>query len=179
MPNSTNFNGSAMVEAPARSNPGLPEQDTATAPQTKTMMLRILLVEDDPERIALFTAWSPLDVRLVVARGGGRALGLLERDPGRVYAGLMLDHDLPGQAVNDIERNVTGTQVSHCIQRYVLPDVPVLIHSMNPAGARRMAGFLTTAGFDVTVIPMAKMDECCFLAWLDTVRSIHEWLGPE
>ena len=55
-----------------------------------------LLVEDDPDRIARFTAWCPPDARLVVARGGGRALGLLERDPGRVYAGLLLDHDLPG-----------------------------------------------------------------------------------
>jgi CheY-like chemotaxis protein len=142
-------------------------------------MLRLLLVEDDPERITLFKAWSPPDVRLVVARGGGRALGLLERDPGRVYAGLLLDHDLPGQAVNDAERNVSGTQVAHCIQRYVDPDVPVLIHSMNPGGARRMAGFLATAGFDVSVIPMAKMTESHFLAWLDTVRSIRELLGPE
>jgi CheY-like chemotaxis protein len=142
-------------------------------------MLRLLLVEDDAERITLFTAWSPPDVRLVVARGGGRALGLLERDPGRIYAGLLLDHDLPGQAVNDAERNVSGTQVAHCIQRYVHPDVPVLIHSMNPAGARRMAGFLTSAGFDVTVIPMAEMTEGRFVAWLETVRAVQEFLGPE
>jgi hypothetical protein len=66
-------------------------------------------------------------VRLVVARGGGRALGLLERDPGRVYAGLLLDHDLQAQAVNDAERNVTGTQVVQGILHSVDPEIPILI----------------------------------------------------
>jgi CheY-like chemotaxis protein len=140
------------------------------------MMLRLLVVEDDHDRIARFTAWTPPDIRLVVARGGGRALGLLERDPGRVYAGLLLDHDLPGQAVNAEECNVSGTQVAQCIQRWVHPDVPILIHSMNPSGAQRMAGLLTRARFDVTVIPMAELTETRFVAWLETVREIQELL---
>ncbi len=36
-------------------------------------MLRLLLIEDDPDRIARFSAWCPTDVRLVVTCGGGRA----------------------------------------------------------------------------------------------------------
>jgi len=142
-------------------------------------MLRLLLIEDDPERIARFTAWCPPDVRLVVTRGGGRALGLLERDPGRVYAGLLLDHDLPGQAINDAERNVTGTEVARCIVRCIDPEIPILIHSMNPGGARRMAKYLITAGFDVSVIPMAKLTQDRFLAWMETVRDVQWLLGPE
>jgi len=140
------------------------------------MLLRLLVVEDDPDRIVRFTTWTPPDVRLVVARGGGRALGLLERDPGKVYSGMLLDHDLPGQAVNAAERNVSGTQVAHCIQRCVHPDVPILIHSMNPSGAQRMARLLAPAGFDVTIIPMAELTEGRFLGWLGTVREIQELL---
>jgi len=142
-------------------------------------MLRLLLVEDDPERIARFTAWSPPDVRLVVVRGGGRALGLLERDPGRVYAGLLLDHDLPAQAVNDAERNVTGTEVARGIRRHVDPEIPILIHSMNATGARRMATPLITAGFEVSVIPMAELTQERFLAWLDTVREVQRGCDSE
>ncbi|MDG4584577.1 MAG: hypothetical protein P9E67_10930 [Candidatus Competibacter sp.] len=142
-------------------------------------MLRLLLVEDDDERIARFAAWSPPDARWVVARGGGRALGLLERDPGRVYAGLLLDHDLPFQAVNDAERLVTGTQVVQGILRHVDPEIPILIHSMNRGGARRMATTLTTGGFEVALTPMAELTQDRFLAWLDTVREAQRLLAPE
>ncbi len=142
-------------------------------------MLRLLLVEDDPDRIARFTTWRPPDARLVVARGGGRALGLLERDPGRVYAGLLLDHDLPGQAVNDAERLVTGTQVVQGILRCLDPEIPILIHSMNRGAARRMATTLIAAGFEVSTIPMADLTRDRFLAWLDTVREVQRLLGPE
>lgn len=142
-------------------------------------MLRLLLVEDDPDRIARFTAWCPPDARLVVARGGGRALDLLERDPGRVYAGLLLDHDLPGQAVNDAERLVTGTQVVQGILRYLDPEIPILIHSMNRGAARRMATTLTAGGFEISTIPMTDLTRARFLAWLDTVREVQRLLAPE
>ena len=107
----------------------------------------------------------------MVARGGGRALGLLKHDSGRVYAGLLLDHDLQAQAVNDAERNVTGTQVVQGILHSVDPEIPILIHSMNAAGTRRMATTLTAAGFEVSVIPMAELSRERFLGWLDTVRE--------
>ncbi len=142
-------------------------------------MLRLLLIEDDPDRMARFAAWCPPDARLVAARGGGRALGLLERDPGRVYAGILLDHDLPGQAVNAAERLVTGTRVVQGILRNVDPEIPILIHSLNRGAARRMATTLTAAGFEVSAIPMADLTRDRFLAWLDTVREAQRLLGPE
>jgi CheY-like chemotaxis protein len=142
-------------------------------------MLRLLLVEDDDERIARFAAWGPPDARWVVARGGGRALGLLERDPGRVYAGLLLDHDLPGQAVNAAERNVTGTEVARGIVRCVDPEIPILIHSRNRGAARRMTTTLAAAGFEVSVIPMAELTQERFLAWLEIVRDVQRLLGSE
>ena len=142
-------------------------------------MIRLLLIEDDADRITRFRAWCPSDIRLVVAASGGRALGLLERDPGRVYAGLLLDHDLPFQAVNDAERSVTGTQVVQGILRHIDPEIPILIHSMNHTAARRMSTTLMTAGFDVSVVPMAELTEDRFLVWIEAVREIQKLLAPD
>lgn len=55
---------------------------------------RILIVEDDDERVAKFRSWLPETMRIVHARSAGSAIGILQRDKGRVYAGIMLDHDL-------------------------------------------------------------------------------------
>ena len=49
----------------------------------------------------------------------------------------------------------------------------------NAAGARRMATPLSTAGFEVSVIPMADLTQDRFLAWLETVRDVQRLLGPE
>ena len=62
---------------------------------------------------------------------------------GRTYAGLLLDHALPAQAVNAAERLVTSTQVVRSILRHLDPEIPILIHSMNRGAARRMATTLT------------------------------------
>jgi hypothetical protein len=50
-------------------------------------MLRLLLIEDDMTRIDLFQKWLPADIRMVVASSPGKAIGILQRDRGRVYAG--------------------------------------------------------------------------------------------
>ena len=60
--------------------------------------LRILVVEDDRGRENRIRAMLPAEVLAVVVNSGGKALGLLERDRGSVYAGILLDHDLQGAA---------------------------------------------------------------------------------
>jgi CheY-like chemotaxis protein len=65
-------------------------------------MIRILLIEDNPIRIALFQNWLPAEVRLLVVSSAGKAEGLLLRDRGRVYAGILLDNDLQEQTINTI-----------------------------------------------------------------------------
>jgi hypothetical protein len=134
-------------------------------------MLRLLIVEDDPVREQIFRSWLPPDVRPVVARSAGRALGILRLDPGRVYAGIVLDHDLQGQAATDADQLLTGHNVVHAIIRYVSPDVPVLVHSMNTQGSLRMVSTLVSAGFEVTKIPMEALTQASFLAWLQEVRD--------
>ena len=109
-------------------------------------------------------------------RGKASAAG---PDPGRVYAGLLLDHDLPAQAVNAAEPPVTGTEVARGIARFVDPEIPILIHSLNAAGGRRMATTSTAGGFEVAPIPMAELTQDRLLARLETGRDVQRRLAPE
>ena len=65
------------------------------------------------------------------------------------------------------------------ILRHIDPEIPILIHSMNHTAARRMSTTLMTAGFDVSVVPMADLTEDRFLVWIETVWEIQKSLAPE
>lgn len=141
---------------------------------------RILLIEDNAERIGLFRAWLPEDAPLVAVGGAGRALGLLRRcRPDRrdrrrgslEYAGILLDHDLGERVAAEGEEHCSGTQVAAAIVERISVEVPVLIHSMNPRGARAMQERLDRAGFWTTRIPMSALDRERFLAWFGEVRE--------
>jgi CheY-like chemotaxis protein len=139
-------------------------------------MLRILLIEDDPARIALFQAWCPEDVRLVVASSTGRAMGILLRDRGRVYAGILLDHDLQEQNITQMDRYLSGSDLIKVIVQNISRDVPVLVHSMNISRGPLMADQLASAGFMVTRIPMSVLTRRVFLEWVQEVRDVWETL---
>ena len=134
---------------------------------------RILLIEDDNDRVETFKAWLPEDFRLVHAGSAGRAIGILQRDR-TAYAGIMLDHDLRGQMVTDKDFALDGTIVSKTIMAHVPSDTPILIHSMNPADAPKMELALNKSGFRVTRIPMTEMTEEKFCAWLEEAREMWE-----
>ena len=55
--------------------------------------------------------------------------------------------------------------------QYVSPQIPVLIHSMNPGKAAAMGTALEKCGFTVTRIPMGEMSKDAYLEWLDEVRD--------
>ena len=74
---------------------------------------------------------------------------------------------------------MAGTQVVQGILRYLDPEIPILIHSMNRGAARRMATTLTAGGFEISTIPMTDLTRDRFLAWLDTVREVQRLLAPE
>lgn len=137
------------------------------------MALRILLIEDNEARKNLFESWLPPRTRLVWARNAGQALGLLARDRGAAYAGIMLDHDLEMQPYTDGEQK-TGTDVATAIRTLVSRDTPILVHSMNFDAGDAMAVHLSNEGFRVTRIPMREMDRLAFLAWLDDIREDAE-----
>jgi CheY-like chemotaxis protein len=139
-------------------------------------IVRILLVEDDQARVQWFRAWLPKDIPLIHAGSGGRALGIIQRDC-RTIAGIMLDHDLQQQAVTADDSSLSGSTVVRAILQYVSPEIPVLIHSMNPGKAAAMGTALEKSNFDVTRIPMGAMSKDAFLEWLGMVRE--NWVDFE
>ena len=136
-------------------------------------MLRILLIEDDLNRVRQISEWLPPDVRLVHARSAGRAIGILERDR-NAYAGIMLDHDLQGHAATDRDTELSGTTVVKRIVALVPNNTPVLVHSMNISYSPGMVTVLSNAGFSVTRLPMMVMTQEKLVEWLDEVRECWE-----
>ena len=72
---------------------------------------RLLIVEDSAERERLFREWIPDDFRVTFVKSAGRALKVLELDAGRVYAGILLDHDLDQAVAIESELQLSGRQV--------------------------------------------------------------------
>ena len=133
---------------------------------------KILIIEDDRKRIQLFEGWMPEYYRAIFVKTAGAALGLLERDKGRVYAGICLDHDLQQQIAVSSDRDLSGTTVVNAIIRYISSDVPVLVHSRNEKRACYMERKLVEKGFYVTKVPMDQLVKEKFLLWLEEVGQI-------
>ena len=133
-------------------------------------MIRILLIEDDNNRVTKIKSWLPDDVRLVHAASAGRVLGVLKRDSNQ-YAGIMLDHDLQTQAATASDMELSGSTVVKWIKEMIPTDVPILIHSMNVARAPEMKRSLEAAGFSVTRIAMDMLEREHFHSWLNEVRD--------
>lgn len=105
---------------------------------------RILLVEDDPDRVAVFR--EELDGReMEVAATAQEALRLLT---GPRYDLVFLDHDLEGGArvYIDPEEPGTGYQVAkHLAERPEYRGVPVVVHSYNWFGGNKIVKLLPNA----------------------------------
>ena len=133
---------------------------------------RLLLVEDDIDRVEQFRAWLPDWARLVWAQSAGSAIGLIRRDQGHVYGGVLLDHDLPQRAITADDRALSGTDVAAVLVEYFSPDIPVFIHSTNQVQVPRLARQLEGAGFWVTRMPFHELSEKALLEWLEEARAI-------
>jgi CheY-like chemotaxis protein len=136
--------------------------------------IRILLVEDNPARIELIKSWLPHGVKTVVASSAGKALGILQRDRGRVYSGILLDHDLQEQTVAATDAGLSGSDIVRSMAANVSRTVPVLVHSMNMGRAQGMVEALDKWGFVVTRIPMDRLTKDEFLDWVEEVRAVWE-----
>lgn len=141
----------------------------------RTEFCRLLVVEDSEDRIALFQEWIPEQFRATYVKSAGRALKVLQMDAGRVYAGILLDHDLDQSVVAESELQLGGRHVVKQLVRVIDIDVPVLIHSVNKLGARAMENSLLEHGFDVTRIPFYNLDRQRLVRWLEGVHE--EWLA--
>lgn len=137
---------------------------------------RILMIEDDTERAGILNAWLPEDVVVVQASSAGRALGILQRDRGYVYAGIMLDHDLQMQTATEADKGLSGTDIVDAVIRNINRRTPVLIHSYNRSKAPVMADKLTKAGFSVLQTFIDKLSKEEVRDWAEYARDIwKDW----
>ena len=111
------------------------------------------------------------NVRLINARSAGIAIGMLKRDQGEVYQGIMLDFDLQMRPITETDLRMDGDDVVRAINQYVSKSVPILIHSMNRTEPGRVVNELEAHGYFVTRIPMSRLTEGAFLDWVEHVRE--------
>jgi len=134
--------------------------------------LRILVVENSQQRVADFESWLPedSDVLLKPIRIGNVAITMVERDQPRDWLGIMLDHDL--DIFNKDIPYKSGFDVTLAMARRTDREIPVLVHSMNPAGAAMMCKLLDDEGFEIVKrIPYSHLTKADFLAWISECRE--------
>jgi len=138
------------------------------------LFFRILIVEDNIARANMLKAWLPKDVRPVLVESAGKAIGLLKRDRGNVYAGIMLDHDLQESTITEADRYLTGKNVVDSIIQNIPNNVPILVHSVNVTQGPVMVKRLEKLNYCVTRIPMSELtfEKCS--EWLVEVRELWE-----
>ena len=74
--------------------------------------VRLLLLEDDVGRVQNFRSWLPIYAKLVWAPSAGAAIGLIRRDQGHVYGGVLLDHDLGQRALMVEDEVLSGSDMA-------------------------------------------------------------------
>ena len=136
-------------------------------------VLKILVVEDNDDRIAGLQRWaktakrrSGCEFQIVWTKAAGSAIGLLKRDRGRVYAGIMLDHDLYQQKLTLVDDLFNGKDVVDAVIEYVDKDVPIFVHSANTTEGPKMAKKLIGAGFAVEKRAYLNIRFEQYLDWL-------------
>jgi len=127
----------------------------------------------------MLKAWLPDDARPVLVESAGKAIGLIKRDRGNVYAGIMLDHDLQESTVTDADRNLTGKDVVDTIIQYIPNNVPILVHSVNVTEGPAMVKRLEKLNYWVTRIPMSELNFTKCSEWVDEVRELWEEFQEE
>lgn len=136
---------------------------------------RILLIEDNAERITTFRDWlARTEFIAIEASSGGRAMGILRKGMTEGIVGLCLDHDLNDQPVTDVDPLLSGSHLIRAIATSLPRSVPILVHSMNYDKAHGMCKQLATLGYSVKRIPMAVLNDERFSAWLQDVRESFE-----
>jgi len=142
--------------------------------QRPTLKPRLLLIEDDADRIALFRSWIVgTPYVLIEATTGGQAMGVVSRG-GEGIAGVCLDHDLNTSPKTLQDQSTSGSNVVAAIISRIPKTVPILVHSMNVTKGDQMYRRLQGAGFSATRIRMAVLDQRRFNQWLEDVSESWE-----
>jgi CheY-like chemotaxis protein len=114
----------------------------------------VLVVEDNPERVARFREWmGHPQLRLLHVRSGDGALGCLNDR----FDCILLDHDLDEDHPMGSRGTVDGRGVvDRLVQSNVNRRTPIIIHSANPAGRNEMFQRLKANGFAVEIRPFTE-----------------------
>ncbi len=112
--------------------------------------MRVLILEDSPERIKTFQKklWKHDLYFFDNVDDTIKALEYMD-----AFDVLFLDHDLGGQVFVDSDEPNTGYQLAKYIKEKQLKFNQVVIHSMNPVGAQRMKDMLPEA----TIAPFTTL----------------------
>ncbi len=120
---------------------------TIVTPRT----LRLLFLDDAPERAAVFLAAHPAAMWVQTVE---RCIGLLQQSWDEVH----LDHDLGGEVLVDHERPDCGMAVVRWICEETRPhlrDTRFVIHTHNPNAACKMVLHLQVMGLQVQASPFS------------------------
>ncbi len=141
----------------------------------------VLVVEDSWQRLECIRRCCPPGVRVLNPKDGATAITTIKRDGDGIYGAIMLDFDLHQQnlAALPLGRLKTGREVAQQVIRTIQPDIPILVHSMNPAGHAVMVQMLTDAGFDVRSTRFADLSAEKLTAWMSAARECWEDLRED
>jgi CheY-like chemotaxis protein len=137
--------------------------------------VKVLLVDDNELRLRKLQALAP-SVTFVWARSAGAALGILDRDRGRAYHAIMLDHDLDLAPIVPGDLGRDGRDVMAAIIRNVSTMTPIMVHSTNREYGATMATRLTEAGFYVEYAPISRLTREAFRDFLEYAQET--WDNP-
>lgn len=114
---------------------------------------RVLVVEDYRDRVEALVRDGVILTEFTHASNALEALDLLDRPWDVVF----LDHDLETYIADPYPKEVTGADVARAMVRSGWMPKAVIIHSMNPAGAKEMEDILKEAEFPVYRIPITEL----------------------
>jgi len=120
--------------------------------------MKILILEDDGERVRSFYDMF-CDDSLVVVNSSLSAIFLIRE---LKFDVIFLDHDLGGQTYVDSEEQNTGYQVSKIIDDSINKLTPIIIHSWNQIGVKRMKEVLKDHKGQVVSVPFGNFDRNIF-----------------
>jgi hypothetical protein len=133
---------------------------------------KVLFLDDDPIRAAIFLAETPEAVWVETV---AECLALLEQPWDEVH----LDHDLGGEHFVDVGREDCGMEVVRwlCLEpRPHLERTRFFVHSHNPAAASLMVWQIFAAGFEVEGRPFGASRLPPPYEVLDAAQGWLEWL---
>lgn len=124
-------------------------------------MLKILILEDDQNRIATFRNKLSRHT-LVFVETASDAIATIKgaAEVGSAFDVIFLDHDLGGEAYVDPSNQNTGSEVVRWLTSYggVLEQPYIIIHSMNHPAATSMQKALDRDGYEfVYRIPFVQL----------------------